>query len=153
MVRARQVLQDLHTVGISLPAVPVSLVSSLPGPEDGRCVKLTTRGMMESRTARIEIRSGLGPTRFGHVVAHEHTHALLHLNGGPAPNPGTEEGVCELIAVVWLTRRSTGAEVLRDIWANTHPAYGGEMRRIVKLARRDGVGTVLERVLRTGAPE
>lgn len=146
------VLTDLRALHIGLPDVPVSLVSRMPGPEEGRCLKLFT-GPTRSRSAQIEIQTGLGPTRFGHVVAHEHTHALLHLHGGPAVDPPVEEGLCELVAVVWLTNRgTTPREVLNDLWANPHPAYGQQMRRLVRLARRDGVGVVLDRVLATGLP-
>lgn len=149
--RAAQVLRDLHVVQIDLPNVPLSLVPTMPGPAEGRCLK--SFGGTRSRSVRIEIQAGLGPTRFGHVVAHEHTHALLHLQGGPAVDPYVEEGVCELVAVVWLTNQGTRQEILNDVWANPHPAYGDQMRRLVRLGRRDGVRLVLERVLATGQPE
>ncbi|WP_156354354.1 protein DA1 [Gordonia sp. HS-NH1] len=152
MTRATAVLQDLRGLQIGLPDVPVGLVPGMPGPEEGRCVK-SSGGTTRSRSARIEIKSGLGPTRFGHVIAHEHTHALLHLRGGPAVHPYVEEGLCELVAVVWLTNRGTRQEVLNDVWANPHPAYGEQMRRLVRLARRHGVHRVLDRVLKTGQPE
>lgn len=151
--KAASVLSDLRELGISLPTVPLTLVNALPGPEQGRCLKLTALGKRVGRSARIDIRAGLGPTRFGHVVAHEHTHALVHLNGGPAVEPVIEEGVCELVAVVWLTSKPTSDEVLRGVWDNPDPVYGEQMRRVVTLARRDGVATVLDRVLRTGRPE
>lgn len=150
---AASVLNGLRSLGISLPKVPLTLVPTLPGPEQGRCLKLTALAARPTRSARIEIRAGLGPTRFGHVVAHEHTHALLHLSGGPVVEPALEEGVCELVAVVWLTSRPTSAEVLRGVWDNPNPVYGEQMRRVVALARRDGVATVLDRVQRTGRPE
>lgn len=150
--RVAQVLHDLRTLQIDLPDVPVSLVPTMPDSEEGRCFK-SFSGSARSRSARIEIHDGLGPTRFGHVVAHEHTHALLHLHGGPAVEPHVEEGVCELIAVVWLTSHGTRQEVLNDVWANPHPAYGEQMRRLVRLGRRDGVRRVLDRVLATGQPE
>lgn len=150
--RAAQVLRDLHAIQIDLPNVPLSLVPTMPGPEEGRCFKSFGSGT-RPRSARIEIQAGLGPTRFGHVVAHEHTHALLHLHAGPSVDPYVEEGVCELVAVVWLTNRGTRREILNDVWANSHPAYGEQMRRLVRLGRRDGVRRVLERVLATGQPE
>lgn len=150
--RAAQVLRDLHAIQIDLPIVPLSLVSSMPGPEEGRCFK-SSGGSTRARSARIEIKAGLGPTRFGHVVAHEHTHALLHLHGGPSVDPYVEEGVCELVAVVWLTNHGARQELLNDVWANPHPAYGEQMRRLVRLGRRDGVRRVIDRVLTTGQPE
>lgn len=150
--RAEQVLRDLHAIQIDLPNVPLSLVSTMPGPEEGRCFK-SFGGSTRSRSARIEIQAGLGPTRFGHVVAHEHTHALLHLHGGPSVDPYVEEGVCELVAVVWLTNNGARQEILNDVWANPHPAYGEQMRRLVRLGGRDGVRRVLDRVLATGQPE
>ena len=150
--QAAQVLRDLRALQIDLPDVHVSLVPGLPGPEEGRCFK-SFSGTARARSARIEILSNLGPTRFGHVVAHEHTHALLHLHGGPAVDALVEEGLCELIAVVWLTNRPTRQEVLNDLWANPHPAYGEQMRHLVHLARRDGVRHVLDRLLLTGRPE
>lgn len=146
-------LSDLRGLGVSLPTVPLSLVTSMPGPEQGRCLKRIAFGARPSRSASIEIRAGLGPTRFGHVVAHEHTHALLHILGGPTVEPALEEGVCELVAVVWLTSTATSDEVLRGVWDNPDPVYGAQMRRMVALARRDGVATVLDRVLATGSPE
>lgn len=150
--RMSEVLQDLSDLQVVLPNVPVALVSRMPGPEEGRCFK-SFAGHARSRSARIEIQTGLGLTRFGHVVAHEHTHALLHLHGGPALEPHVEEGLCELVAVVWLTNRDTRQEVLNEVWANPHPAYGEQMRRLVRLARRDGVRTVLDRLLATGRAE
>lgn len=149
--RVAQVLLDLRALKIELPCVPVSLVPTMPGPEEGRCFKSFSAGQ-RSRSARIEIQAGLGPTRFGHVVAHEHIHALLHLHGGPAVDPYVEEGLCELVAVVWLTNRGTPQEVLNDVWANPHPAYGEQMRALVRLGRRDGVRSVLDRILATGRP-
>jgi hypothetical protein len=146
------VLCDLRKLQIDLPDVPVTLVPTMPGSEEGRCFKLYNRSRYQ-RSARIEIQAGLGPTRFGHVVAHEHTHALLHLHGGPKVEPYVEEGVCELVAVVWLTGHGARQEVLNDVWANPHPAYGEQMRRLVRMARRDGVRSVLNRVLSTGRPE
>lgn len=150
--RTAQVLRDLSGLQIHLPAVPISLVPELSGLAQGRCLKLSG-GPTRTRSAQVEIQSGLGPTRFGHVVAHEHTHALLHLHGGPVVEASVEEGLCELIAVVWLTSRGTRQEILNDLWANPHPDYGEQMRRLVRLARRDGVRRVLERVLTTGRPE
>lgn len=150
--RAEQVLRDLRAIQIDLPKVPLTLVSTMAGPEEGRCFK-SFGGSRRTRAARIEIQAGLGPTRFGHVVAHEHTHALLHLHGGPSVDPYVEEGVCELVAVVWLTNHGTRQEILNDVWANPHPAYGEQMRRLVRLGRRDGVRRVLDRVLATGQPE
>ncbi len=150
--RAEQVLRDLHAIKIDLPNVPLRLVPTMPGPEEGRCFK-SFGGDTRSRSARIEIQAGLGPTRFGHVVAHEHTHALLHLHGGPSVDPYVEEGVCELVAVVWLTNHGARQEILNDVWANPHPAYGEQMRRLVRLGRRYGVRPVLDRVLATGQPE
>lgn len=151
--RSSSVLGDLKSVGIELPTVPVSVVMSMPGSQDGRCINTGSVGFRPTRSSRIEVKSGLGPTRFGHVVAHEHTHALLHLRDGPSRDPMMEEGLCELVAVVWLTQRSTSPEILHDVWNNPHPLYGNQMRRLVRLARRDGVGTVLDRVLHSGRPE
>lgn len=153
LLRVAELRLDLQQLGVSLPNVPVTVVGAMPGAEDGRCFKATT-GLSMQRNARIEVLSGLGPTRFGHVVAHEHTHALLHLAGAPPSPPQVEEGVCELVAVVWLTNRAvTPQSVLDAVWANPDPVYGDEMRRAVALARRDGVGTVLDRVLQTGRLE
>lgn len=151
-IRTAAVLGDLRTLGITLPHVPLSLVARMPGPEEGRCLRAFS-GPLRSRSARIEILTGLGPTRFAHVVAHEHTHALVHLHGGPPVDPLVEEGLCELVAVVWLTSQGARQEVLNDLWANPHPAYGQQMRRLVRLARRDSVGVLLARVLATGHPE
>jgi hypothetical protein len=145
----RQVLRDLAALGVRLPQVPLLLLPVLLGPEDGRCIK-RCRG--NQRVARIEVQAGLGPTRFGHVVAHESAHALLHLHGGPRVQPDVEEGFCELLAVVWLTSRTTSRELLAEVWANPHPAYGEQMRRLVGIARRQGVPAVIERVLATGKP-
>ena len=150
--RRAQILRDLQALQIDLPTVPLSLVSTMPGFVDGRCFKLFGGGT-RSRSARIEIQAGLGPTRFGHVVAHEHAHALLHLHGGPSVDPNVEEGVCELVAVVWLTNHGARQEVLNDVWVNPHPAYGEQMRQLVRLSRRVGVRRVLASVLATGKPE
>lgn len=150
--RTRQVLDQLRTLGIDLPEVPLRLTTSMPGPQEGHCIKVHG-GIPSTRSARIEIMVGLGPTRFGHVTAHEHTHALLHLHGGPVLNPDVEEGFCELVAVVWLTNQGTSPDVLHAVWRNPHPVYGAQMRRLVRLARREGVLAVLHRVLSTGSPD
>lgn len=141
------VLRDLHAIGIDLPAVPLSLVPPLPNGEQGRCIKRTVGGQ---RSASIEIQTGLGFTRFGHCVAHEHTHALIHLTGSTQLDPRVEEGVCEMVAMVWLTNRGTSTDVLRRMWRNPHPAYGTQMREVVRRARRVGVPTVLASVLERG---
>lgn len=116
----------------------------------GVCHKTQVGPTTGMRGARIEILPGLGPTRFGHTVSHELGHALIHLQGRAATPPELEEGVCELIAAVWLTQRATPTSVLRRIWASPDPVYGGTMRTAVAAARRHTVAAVLHTVLNTG---
>lgn len=142
------VLGQLAGLGIDLPTVPLSLVSTLPPTQKGRCFKTAAGGV---RSARIEILTGQGPTRFGHCVVHEHVHALLHLEGRTGLDPALEEGVCEMVAMVWLSSRPTSPPLRRHMWANPDPVYGEQMRRVVGRARQVGVPTLLTSVLQHGA--
>jgi hypothetical protein len=148
---ASRVLDELDSLGIGLPRVPVRLVMNLPGSQTGLCVtRVDNDGLRVIRSAQVQIRSGLGPMAFGQVVAHEHTHALLHLHGAIAIEPKLEEGICQLIALVWLTNQRPDRETLWRIWHNSDPIYGGQLRRVVPVARRTGVGLTLKAILAIG---
>ena len=151
--RAAQVLRDLRALQIDLPNVPLSLVPTMPGPEEGRCFKsfggrVHDRGRLGSRSKRVWVPLGSATSSRTNTPT-----PCCTSTAGPSVDPYVEEGVCELVAVVWLTNRGTRQEVLNDVWANPHPAYGEQMRRLVRLGRRDGVRRVLDGCSRTGQPE
>lgn len=146
------VLADLDALDIRLPRVPVRLVGTVAGSRSAECYTrwYDDNGIRVARSAEIRIKSGLGPTAFGQAVAHEHTHALIHLRGAVPLDPELEEGVCELVTVVWLTNRRTDRETLWRIWHNPDPVYGVQLRRVVAVAQRFGVGVTLRSILTTG---
>lgn len=141
--------RDLAAVGIRLPSPPVRM-RALPPPQEGRCLKAS--GPAQARGCRIDIVPGLGPTRLGWVWAHEHTHALLWLQHAAALSAELEEGVAQMVALVWLTTRPTPtpARVVAAYWANPDPVYGKRMRQVVSAARRHGVPQVLADVAAHG---
>jgi len=157
-VHLPSVRRQMAEIGVELPQrVRVRIVSPDPAvaTAGGVLLGLTERWIGDAgrvRVTGINIVAGLPPTHFGRAVAHEIGHAWLALNGCAQAVREVEEGVCELFAYAWLKRRRTRmAEALRAaMWASPDPVYGDGLRRVHAAARRDGIGTVLDRLLRTG---
>lgn len=127
---------------------------------------------------RIELLHGLPRVHAGQVLAHELAHAWLWLQGVPPLERRTEEGVCELLAYLWLlsedarleaaTRRGLGAsgaasaddgtrrrEVLQRIRVmelnqRAGGVYGGGFRDALQAAERYGLRAVLAHVREHG---
>ena len=63
---------------------------------------------------------------FGEVLAHECGHAFLRLSQVPSMghNPSVEEGICELLALLWLedqVRGFEGDDACRRSQTTSHP--------------------------------
>lgn len=146
----QQVSQDLARVGVTLPNAPMELTALTP-PMEGLCVKVGDQHG-NHRSCLVKIASGLGPTRFGWVWAHEHTHALLWLSGAPDMPSALEEGICQLVAMVWLTSRNVPppSGLLHAAWNDPDPVYGEQMRLCVRTARRRGVPAVMSEIMAHG---
>ena len=83
--------------------------------------------MTPHRSLEIQVLKGLSPARFGAVVAHETMHAYLNEQQIPQTHPSTTEGMCELLAYMWLKSRVQSPlirwETMR-IETNQDPVYG-----------------------------
>jgi hypothetical protein len=126
-------------------------LTALPNPLEGVCIKVGEPGN-PARSCEVRVTTGLGPTRFGWVWAHEHTHAMLWLADTAALSAELEEGVCQLVAMVWLTNcgQPVPQGMLRALWNDPHPVYGQQMRECVRAARRHGVPAVLREITTRG---
>lgn len=158
------VRRHLTGLGLSLPErVPVRMVAADEGvvalgrPGPGVLLGFTEQvvhGRGRPRVTGISIVAGMPPIFFGRAVAHEFGHAWLALHGEAPVDDVTEEGLCELFAYAWLRRDGTPTahRLRRELRTNPDPLYGGGFRALHAVVQRDGVTTVLDRLLRTGRP-
>jgi hypothetical protein len=108
--------------------------------------------IVERQVDAISILHGLPREHFEPVAAHELMHVHLFLNAYPAMKPLVEEGLCELLAALWLQRQRTReAEVrLVAMLRNEDRLYGGGCRAAKAAHDRVGLAGLLDHVRRTG---
>jgi hypothetical protein len=139
--------RDLAGVGISLPAgIEVSEQRAWTGGTLGCTHKLTVQHAGgEWRRARVEVRAGLDPLERDLVLIHELTHARLHLNAAPSLPDWLEEGICEVVALVWLGQlpRRVGEPAAARLLANQAEPYATGVRRVLASVRAHGVPAVV----------
>ena len=96
-------------------------------------VQATFRGReLISETLTVHILDHLAPDRFAAVAGHELTHVYLHHAGRPLlPHP-VEEGFCNYIASLVLSKRDTelSRHALRAMDEDPDPDYGVGYRRV-----------------------
>jgi hypothetical protein len=156
------VRSEMARIGVSLP---VRVLVRLVGPDkldpfrvpsaQGVLLGVTEQVVIgEGATEVVEIRVAAGqpPLQFGRCVVHEIGHAWITQQGGPRPDPGVEEGLCELFAHGWLKQQPGAAaeELRRGLHENPDPVYGGGFRTVHAAARAHGVGPVMLALSRTG---
>lgn len=151
---ADDVAATLAGVGVHLPRdVPLELVTSLPEGELGLTV---SSSLADGRPAEvpslIQVRVGLDETLFCTVVAHELTHAWMHVTGIEPVDVETAEGICELVALIWLTQSGAprAEHGIRRLLHNSHPTYRNGARAALRAARTTSVPHVLDHVRATG---
>jgi hypothetical protein len=122
------------------------------------------------RVTCIAVLSALPALLAGSVLAHEAGHAYLRLTPGfphPLP-PRTEEGLCQLFALLWLQRRAAmltdddndaasdpraaahAAQLAHAIRSDASEVYGGGARDALAAFQRAGLRALLDDVRRTG---
>ena len=74
-----------------------------------------------SEITAIMVLCGLPWLLTGSIIAHEAMHAWLRLSGYPRLPPPVEEGMCQLMAMLWLEQQPAEPEV-------RHPALGPLLR-------------------------
>lgn len=145
------------------------LVSSPPGgggfgAEGGHLEGLTHRASSAGVRAvpSIDLLHGLPREHAAQVLVHEMAHAWLWLQGHPRSLPRrTEEGVCELLAYLWLlseeAHEAAGAQALsprrrellqriRVMEQRSDRAYGGGFRDALRATEQRGLQAVLHSV-------
>ena len=80
-----------------------------------------------SEITAIMVLCGLPWLLTGSIIAHEAMHAWLRLSGYPRLPPLVEEGMCQLMAMLWLEQQPAEPEA-------SHPALGPRARRVLKLS-------------------
>jgi hypothetical protein len=112
------------------------------------------------RVSCIAVLSALPRLLAGSVLAHECCHALLRLGAPLSLTPRVEEGVCQLMGLLWLERQ---AATLQDPRAVAHAAqlahairndasevYGAGARDAIRAYRAVGLTRLLDAVRATG---
>ena len=140
----------LARFGISLGAVPlrVQLFSDRNSSIEGLTTKVMRPPPLLRGVEAISLRRNLTAVSAAQVLAHEYTHAWLWLQGFPQLEQRLEEGLCELLAYLFLLSclreapPAGGGVLARDpealraqvlsIEANAHPDYGGGFRDCVE---------------------
>lgn len=168
---ATELLRELKsffvTVGLDFgrwePA-RLRLVSSPPADGDGHLEGLTHRSERAGvRTVpSIDLLHGLPREHAAQVLVHEMAHAWLWLQDHPeALSARTEEGVCELLAYLWLLseeahersaaeplskRRRELLQRIRVMEQRSDRAYGGGFRDALRATEECGLAAVLHSV-------
>lgn len=96
----------------------------------------------------ILILYGLPDEFFASVSAHELAHAWLFMNHFPDLSPVVEEGICELVEVLWLKSQNTPQARYR-IYLNESQedsVYGGGLKAASKVMEKYNLMTLLDYV-------
>jgi hypothetical protein len=102
-------LADVRAPNLAPPPVllPDGTISDERTETDGITVKHIDKFGWRT-VPHIDILGGMAHTHARKVLAHELTHALLHLHDFPTDLPlDVEEGVCELVSYMWLSHRAS----------------------------------------------
>ena len=113
------------------------------------------------RVTCIAVLSALPRLLAGAVLAHECCHALLRLGNAPrALSPRVEEGVCQLMGLLWLEQQAAelaepravahAAQLAHAIRNDASDVYGGGARDAIRAYRAVGLARLLESVRATG---
>lgn len=118
----------------------------------------------------ILVLQGLPRQLTGSILAHESMHAWLRLNGYRQLSAEIEEGLCQLMALLWLERHGDangapkrlsksgdpeyesrlGSFLGHQIRSDPSPVYGEGLRAALDAFQRVGLGAVLAHVGQTG---
>ncbi|KAI8473875.1 MAG: hypothetical protein J3K34DRAFT_466141 [Monoraphidium minutum] len=116
-------------------------------------------------TQRVSVQSllvlyGLPRLLCGSIVAHELTHAWIRMQNVASIDPHVEEGLCQLMAYLWLEAQDHGARAAgpgqerlvsyftHQIRTDTSPIYGDGFRRALELYQVRGLRALFDHVLR-----
>jgi len=108
----------------------------------------------------IAVLSALPRLLAGSVLAHECCHALLRLGAPLSLAPRVEEGVCQLMALLWLEEQASSlqgdravahaAQLAHAIRNDASEVYGGGAREALRAYRAVGLAQLMDAVRRTG---
>ena len=155
-----QVRKDLEKMGFSFVTaeLPLRLVDRQELEKDSSTPRASgrTRTLVETQDGRdvgrhveeIMILHGLPRVHFAGVIAHELGHVHLFQHRFPALAPVVEEGLCELIAYLWLQRqKNTGADYQIHLKQNSDdPVYGAGFQASLSALKNRTPQEVLEYV-------
>jgi Protein DA1 len=118
-------------------------------------------GPVRCDVTAILVLYGLPRLLTGSILAHECMHAWLRLSGFPHLSPEVEEGLCQLMALLWLEAQHVRG--FHDAWEERLAAffgnqirtdssyvYGEGFRAVLEAYQRFGLKSVLDCVSRTG---
>ncbi len=103
-----------------------------------RACVTTQNGRESGREAEILILHGLPHDLFAATLAHELGHSWLFLNRYPRLKPVVEEGFCELLSYLWLSRQKTPeADIrLQAMRKNRDLVYGRGYRAALRAYKK-----------------
>lgn len=116
-----------------------------------------------SEVTAILILHGLPRLLTGTILAHEMMHAWLRLNGYPAFRPDVEEGICQVVAYMWLTSQKASISgqttttkkllefVKYQIESEKSQAYGNGFRAGNRAVLKHGLQKTLYHMRLTGS--
>ncbi|KAK9806813.1 hypothetical protein WJX72_003625 [[Myrmecia] bisecta] len=118
-------------------------------------------GRSHTEVTAILVLYGLPRLLTGSILAHELMHAWLRLNGISGLSLDVEEGLCQLMALLWLEsqdlsqKQGTWEERLASFFAHqirtdTSPIYGDGFRGALDAFQKHGLPDTLACVRRTG---
>lgn len=147
----KEVVEVLSSLGLNLSQMlPLRLVDKMELKRSAhkshaenttgvtRTTTTTQNGHESGREVEILILHGLPHDLFAATVAHELGHSWLFLNRFPYLQPVIEEGFCELMSYIWLSRQKTPeADIrIRAMRKNPDLIYGRGYRAALRAYKK-----------------
>lgn len=137
------------------------IVAARRGPSSGTfsfVENLVPRRVGVSVTGLLVI-IGMPRVMCGSVVAHEYMHAYIKMAGFPQLPPVVEEGLCQLLGLLWVesdasdegtsaTEATYATLVSEQIRTDRSPVYGDGLRAALAAYKKHGLGSLLAHVKR-----
>lgn len=78
-----------------------------------QAMEIPVRATINTHVTAILVLNGLPRLQTGSILAHELMHAWIHMNAVSGLPLQTEEGLCQLLAYLWIERQQTEVRTLR----------------------------------------